>query len=59
MAGVVGGGGFARPWPALREELRLYPGPAGRSGEPSWTLHDPPAQRFFRLGWLEVEVLNR
>lgn len=55
MAGMVGEGA----WPRLREELRLYPGPPGRGGEPSWTLHDPPAQRFFRLGWLEVEILNR
>lgn len=52
-------GANAAPWPKLREELRLYPGPAGLAGEPSWTLHDPVAQRFFRLGWLEVEILNR
>lgn len=52
-------GGGAASWPELRQELRLYPGPRGRGGEPSWTLHDPAAQRFFRLGWLEVEILNR
>ena len=46
-------------WPALREELRLYPGPTELGGGPTWTLYDPTAQRFFRLGWLEAEILNR
>ncbi len=56
---VAGTGAAPAPWPRLREELRLRPGAAGLRGEPTWTLHDPPAQRFFRLGWLEVEILNR
>lgn len=55
MAGMV----TQAPWPTPREELRLYPGPPGMGGAPSWTLHDPAAQRFFQLGWLEVEILNR
>ncbi len=62
MAGAVSQGGpqgQAQAWPALREELRLYPGPATRWGAPTWTLHDPAAQRFFRLGWLEMEILRR
>lgn len=44
--------------PALREELRLEAGPRQPDGAPSWTLHDPLRQRFFRLGWLEVECLR-
>lgn len=59
MAGIVASGDNAAPWPELREELRLFSGPAGLGGEPSWTLYDPTAQRFFQLGWLEVEILNR
>lgn len=44
--------------PPLREELRLEAGPRLPDGAPSWTLHDPLRQRFFRLGWLEVECLR-
>lgn len=64
MAGAMTGaapaeGGKKTPWPELRDELRLYPGPANRWGAPTWTLHDPTGQRFFRLGWMEMEVLQR
>ncbi len=45
--------------PALREDLRLLPGPANRWGQPSWTIHDPAAHRFIRIGWLEFEILAR
>ncbi|MFC7396915.1 HlyD family efflux transporter periplasmic adaptor subunit [Chelatococcus sp. GCM10030263] len=43
----------------LREELVLKPGPSLRGGAPSWTLYDPVANRFYRLGWLEFEILCR
>lgn len=46
-------------WLPLRQELRLSQGPSNKHGAPSWTLHDPSAHRFFRLGWLEFEVLSR
>lgn len=60
MAGAVSGGApGSSPWPRLRDELRLYPGPPNRWGAPTWTLHDPTGQRFFRLGWLEMEILRR
>lgn len=51
--------GAKQRWPKLRDELRLHPGPGSRFGAPTWTLHDPPGQRFFRLGWLEMEILRR
>lgn len=38
--------------PPLREDLRLLPGPSGEDGAPTWTLHDPARNRFFRIGWL-------
>ncbi len=44
---------------ALREDLKLYPGPRTREGQPTWTLHDPLANRFFRIGWLQFEILSR
>lgn len=47
------------PWPPLREELRLSHGPCSEFGAPTWTLHDPAAHKFYRIGWLEFEVLSR
>ncbi|MCF7987462.1 MAG: HlyD family efflux transporter periplasmic adaptor subunit [Methylovulum sp.] len=46
-------------WPILREDLSLYPGPRSADGTPTWTLYDPCVHRYFRLGWLEFECLQR
>ncbi len=45
--------------PALRQDLSLHPGPAGEDGAPTWTLHDPAANRFYRLTWTAFEILSR
>jgi putative peptide zinc metalloprotease protein len=45
--------------PALREDLRIAPAAPGADGAPAWTIHDPAAHRFFRIGWLEFELLSR
>ncbi len=45
--------------PALREDLVVYPGPANGAGEPSWTVHDPARNRFFRIDWLTYEIIGR
>lgn len=45
--------------PPLREDLALHPGPPAADGAPTWTLHDPAAHRYVRLGWLEMEFLRR
>lgn len=45
--------------PALREDLRLYPGAPHRDGSPSWRVHDPIRNAFFEIGWLEFEMLAR
>jgi putative peptide zinc metalloprotease protein len=45
--------------PPLREELALYPGPAALDGSPSWTLHDPVRNQFYRIAWPEFEMLSR
>lgn len=45
--------------PALREELALYPGPHMADGQPSWTLHDPIRNQFFRIDWLSFEIISR
>ena len=49
----------AAPWPALREDLQLFPAAANRDGSPAWMIQDPVGNRFFRIGWVEFEVLSR
>ncbi|KZN12266.1 HlyD family efflux transporter periplasmic adaptor subunit [Marinomonas sp. TW1] len=46
-------------WASLREDLRLFEGPADAFGAPTWTLEDPVSGRFYRLDWFEMEVLAR
>ncbi len=36
--------------PRLRDDLTLLPGPPGGDGSPSWTVHDPVRNRYFRIG---------
>lgn len=43
----------------LREDLKLFPASANRDGSPAWVVQDPVSNRFFRLGWLEFEILAR
>jgi putative peptide zinc metalloprotease protein len=45
--------------PALREDLDLLPGPTLADGQPSWTLHDPARNLFFRIDWPTFEVMQR
>ena len=45
--------------PALREELDWMAGPSLGDGQPSWTLHDPSRNQFFRIDWPTFEVLQR
>ena len=48
----------AEAWPLLRQELVLYPGPRGAGGVPTWTLHDPASNRFFRVARKTFEILS-
>jgi len=43
----------------LREEIAIFPGPSAFDGSPTWTLHDPVRNRFYRLGWPEFEIISR
>ena len=45
--------------PPLRQELTLAPAPAAPDGTPTWTLHDPAANRFYQIGWAAFEILSR
>ena len=47
------------PLPALRQELGLFEAPPAEDGSPAWTLHDPAANRYYRIGWAAFEVLSR
>lgn len=47
------------PLPRLREELDLLPGPTLPDGQPSWTMHDPIRNLFFRIDWPTLEMLQR
>jgi putative peptide zinc metalloprotease protein len=50
----------ARALPALRQDLRLIEGGAsghGTEGAAQWRIHDPLAQRFYRVGREVVEML--
>lgn len=50
-----------KPWPLppLREDLQLFPAAPQADGAPTWMIHDPVANRFFQIGWLEFELLSR
>ncbi|MDA1300957.1 MAG: HlyD family efflux transporter periplasmic adaptor subunit [Proteobacteria bacterium] len=43
--------------PRVREDLMLYSAGFARDGTPIWHLHDPLANRFFRLEQRDVELL--
>ena len=45
--------------PRLREELDLLAGPTLADGQPSWTLHDPVRNLFFRIDWPTFRLLGQ
>jgi len=45
------------PLPAIRDELKLMPAAPNEDGTPAWVIQDPVRNRFFRIGWLEFELL--
>ncbi|WP_420226474.1 HlyD family efflux transporter periplasmic adaptor subunit [Pigmentiphaga litoralis] len=46
------------PLPELRQDLSLLPASDNRDGSPAWMIQDPVANRFYRIGWLEFEMLS-
>ncbi|MBF0446405.1 MAG: HlyD family efflux transporter periplasmic adaptor subunit [Magnetococcales bacterium] len=55
MAGSVN----SQSLPPLREELHLYSGPRASDGSPTKTIWDPQTNNYYRIGWLEFEILIR
>lgn len=45
--------------PPLREDLQLLAGPAALDGSPTWTIHDPARNRYFRIGRPAFQMLSR
>ncbi len=45
--------------PNLREDLQLLKAANLDDGSPSWTICDTVRQKYFRIGWLEFEILSR
>ncbi|MBL4691981.1 MAG: efflux RND transporter periplasmic adaptor subunit [Magnetovibrio sp.] len=53
---------FSAPLPGLpnlRDDLELLSGPRARGGAPTWTIHDPVRNRYFRIGKAAFELLSR
>ncbi|MBF0357362.1 MAG: biotin/lipoyl-binding protein [Magnetococcales bacterium] len=46
------------PTAKLRQDLKIYSGPSNQENGPTWTLHDPICNRFYRLQWLEYAILS-
>ena len=42
-----------------RDELRLLPAAHNRDGSPAWMIQDPVTNRFYRIDWLDFEILSR
>jgi len=47
------------PLPRIRDELVLFPAAANEDGSPAWVIQDPVNNRFFRIGWIDFELLVR
>lgn len=45
--------------PILRDDIVVHAGPTGAGGHPTWMLHDPARNQFFRLDWPTYEILSR
>lgn len=51
--------GPSQPLPKIRTELILEPVQFNKRGQPSWVLQDPVKGKYYKLGWLEFELLSR
>lgn len=61
MAGMAGAAPEKQevPLPPLREDLMLFAAADNLDGAPAWMIQDPVSNRFFRIGWMEFELLTR
>lgn len=45
--------------PPLREDLQLHEAAPNTDGSPAWVIQDPVNNAFYRIGWIEFELLSR
>ncbi len=45
------------PLPPIRDELILFPAAPNEDGTPAWVIQDPVTNRFYRINWLDFELL--
>jgi putative peptide zinc metalloprotease protein len=45
------------PLPPIRDELILFPAAPNEDGTPAWMIQDPVTNRFYRIGWIDFELL--
>lgn len=45
------------PLPRVRDELVLFEAAPNEDGTPAWVIQDPVNNRFYRIGWLDFELL--
>ncbi|EWS63345.1 hypothetical protein Y695_03423 [Hydrogenophaga sp. T4] len=45
------------PLPRIRDELVMFPAAANEDGSPAWIIQDPVNNRFYRIGWIDFELL--
>jgi putative peptide zinc metalloprotease protein len=45
------------PLPPIRDELILFAAAPNEDGTPAWMIQDPVTNRFYRIGWLDFELL--
>ena len=45
------------PLPPIRDELILFAAAPNEDGTPAWMIQDPVTNRFFRIGWIDFELL--
>lgn len=45
------------PLPPIRDELVLFAAAPNEDGTPAWMIQDPVSNRFYRIGWLDFELL--
>lgn len=45
------------PLGVLRDDLRIFPCEAAPDGSPAWVIHDLLNNKFFKIGWVEFELL--
>lgn len=43
--------------PPIRDELKLFPAAPNEDGTPAWIIQDPVKNRFYRIGWIDFELL--